>query len=492
MRARIPPGLVNCGLALAVAIWFAGVAPAAEGATGPPAESSPSVVPLPDPSTSPVVSPRSQSAPPPVRQALVPEGVLALRLAQALKLGDPDDEAQAEQRLVDAGITPRNGWISDYPVTPAVLGDLDRAVAEAAAAGKLPLAKDQAASALAALKRELALDVAAAAGPAAAPAPPAEEKIYKWRDRRGVIHFTNKFDSIPEEYRPEAVLVRAGIKHPPPAAEPEGMAPDSAAPASPEVINDYYYQEGPPVVTYYPPPDPYLYLYAWQPYPFWSFGYYFPGFFVLRDFHRPVWYHHHWYPVGNHMGGYPHPYHHGPTPWSRPPRPGVAPTQPHDPWRTQRDMRGILNARPGAPVPGFTPRRPGAALYPNPPPGMPGAVAGPRLGRQHGFVGIPRDSGLPRDPGYRGFAAPAPRFAPGGAFTPHVFPNRPALPAPGRGWGGAGSLHGGGFGGFRGGGGFGGGGYRGDSGFSGFHGGAGPGGLRGGGFGGARGGGGRR
>jgi len=59
------------------------------------------------------------------------------------------------------------------------------------------------------------------------------------------------------------------------------------APAYPDsaVITDYYYQEGPPVVTYYAPPVDYAYLYSWVPYPFWWWNFWFPGFFVLADFH---------------------------------------------------------------------------------------------------------------------------------------------------------------------------------------------------------------
>ncbi|MGC9975611.1 MAG: hypothetical protein ABSC57_02665 [Syntrophales bacterium] len=36
-----------------------------------------------------------------------------------------------------------------------------------------------------------------------------------------------------------------------------------------------------------PPPD-FYYFYAWIPYPFWCSGFWFPGFFVLNDFHRII------------------------------------------------------------------------------------------------------------------------------------------------------------------------------------------------------------
>ena len=70
----------------------------------------------------------------------------------------------------------------------------------------------------------------------------------------------------------------------------------------PEVINQQYEEQGPPVVTYYEPPEPYTYLYAWVPYPFWSTGFYYPGYFMLKDFHRRVHVNRHPYYVSHHHG----------------------------------------------------------------------------------------------------------------------------------------------------------------------------------------------
>jgi hypothetical protein len=50
------------------------------------------------------------------------------------------------------------------------------------------------------------------------------------------------------------------------------------------VINNYYYEQGPPVGTYYSPPYDYSYLYSWVPYSFYGGGSFFPGFFILNDF----------------------------------------------------------------------------------------------------------------------------------------------------------------------------------------------------------------
>ena len=58
---------------------------------------------------------------------------------------------------------------------------------------------------------------------------------------------------------------------------------------------------GPPVVTYYPPPPDYGYLYSWVPYSFWCSGFWFPGFFVLNDFHRFVHVHGRREVISNHI-----------------------------------------------------------------------------------------------------------------------------------------------------------------------------------------------
>ena len=55
------------------------------------------------------------------------------------------------------------------------------------------------------------------------------------------------------------------------------------------------------MVTYYAPPPDYYYLYAWVPYPFWCYGFWFPGFFVLHDFHRVVNVHNRAVFVSNHF-----------------------------------------------------------------------------------------------------------------------------------------------------------------------------------------------
>jgi hypothetical protein len=173
---------------------------------------------------------------PPVEQNLVPEGEFALKLVPALKMGTTENETEAIDMLSSVGITPLNGWIANYPITPDIIGELETTILAAADAKKLSIEKEEALKAFQDLTAEFGLDVASESS---------------------------------DEY---AQTQSGGY------AEP----PDST------VINNYYYDAGPPVVTYYPPPWDYYYLYAWVPYPFWWHGFHFGGFFVLHDFHRVV------------------------------------------------------------------------------------------------------------------------------------------------------------------------------------------------------------
>jgi len=173
--------------------------------------------------------------PPPIAQTLIPEGDFAIKLAEALKVGRPQNEAEAESILASAGIAPKNGWIADYPVTPDIIGELQNSIGAAADSGKLPLDKN------AALK---------------------------------VLEHLAARQGLPVEADTESQEIEA---------EPP---PNDVEYSNPDVINNYFYDQGPPVVTYYPPPPDYGYLYSWVPYPFWCSGFRFGGFFILNDFHR--------------------------------------------------------------------------------------------------------------------------------------------------------------------------------------------------------------
>jgi hypothetical protein len=173
--------------------------------------------------------------PPPIAQTLIPEGDFAIKLAEALKVGRPKNEAEAESILASAGISPKNGWIADYPVTPDIIGELQNSIGEAVDSGKLPMNKDAALQAL----ENLAA-------------------------RQGVPVTADTKSQVIE-------------------AEPP---PNDVEYSEPDAINNYYDDQGPPVVTYYPPPQDYRYLYSWVPYPFRCSGFRFRGYFILNDFHK--------------------------------------------------------------------------------------------------------------------------------------------------------------------------------------------------------------
>ena len=219
---------------------------------------------------------------PPLAQSLVREGTLAVNLANALKIGSPTNEAEAESALTSAGIAPRNGWVGDYPVTPDVVIELRNAVGSAADSKGLSMSKEEA---------------------------------------------LNVFDNVTKDYELPVQAVNAG-----PVVSPNTSP--GTDPPDPTVISNYYTQEGPPVVTYYAPPVDYSYLYNYVPYPFWWLNAWFPGYYMLADFSFPLygygcWHHGYWGGYGygywggygrygywggygyNHWRGYDHDGHHG-------------------------------------------------------------------------------------------------------------------------------------------------------------------------------------
>src|SRR5690242_10268365 len=80
---------------------------------------------------------QAKADPPPIEQKMVREGTFAVKLEMVLNVGASEDEAEAESRLSEVGITPRNGWIADYPVTPDIIGEVLKSVRDAADAGKI-------------------------------------------------------------------------------------------------------------------------------------------------------------------------------------------------------------------------------------------------------------------------------------------------------------------------------------------------------------------
>jgi len=274
-----------------------------------PSNSTP--LPLP-PSTS-----SSRGIPPvPVEQALIPEGVFAQELVDALKLGPIADQAKAEALLSSLGIEPKNGWISEYPVTPAVLGDIDNDIAAVCEQGRIALPKDQVIKKVNALKARLGFNISLSPNTpplTGQPPNPGNTKIYSYIDNKGMKYFTDDFDSIPPEYRDHAKLLSqpsspgssAVMPSVPPdwsGTQPLPQAQQYGPMLDPNILDSYYQDQGPPVVTYYSPPSPYDYLYSWVPYPFWSTGIYFTGFYVLNNFQKQIIYNNIPYHLSHHVG----------------------------------------------------------------------------------------------------------------------------------------------------------------------------------------------
>jgi hypothetical protein len=183
----------------------------------------------------------------PFEPPLVREGDFAVKLAEVLELGEIGDEQEAGRLLAEIGLSPRNGWISDYPVTPVVLAEVRQAVADSAEAGKLSMTPAEALEEFDRLASELGLSVDEDAGPPA--------------------------DSLPPEEAPYAGAPGTG-----------GYPADDL-----------------PVMTYYPPPSYYYDYYDWVPYPFYFSRSYFPGFFILHDFHRVHKFNHHFHRKHKHQ-----------------------------------------------------------------------------------------------------------------------------------------------------------------------------------------------
>ena len=230
--------------------------------------------------------------PPSIGQTLLREGDFAVKLAQALSLGASQDEVEAENQLAAAGITPKNGWIADYPVTPDIIDEIRQSVREAASTGKIRLGVDAALDRL--------NDVLAQAG-------------------------------LSVDTQQSAKTEKNYVVEP---AEPPSYHEST-------VINNYYQTYGPPTVTYYAPPPAYSYLYSWVPYPFWSVGFWFPGFFILHDFHRAVFFDNRVVLVSNHFKDFRHHRHFRIDPIARIRGHNIAATRVHH----ARDIRGVRDFR---------------------------------------------------------------------------------------------------------------------------------------------------
>ena len=240
-----------------------------------------------------------------VEQTLVPESVLVMQLIEALNLGPVADSAKAEDLLSSLGIEPENGWIAEYPVTPQVLGDVEQGIAMAGDQGKIAFNKEQALKLFRDVKLRLGFDIKPDLKPSAGLIKkPGKTSVYIYTDTNGVTHFTDDHDSIPREYL--KTTKRISRSTPPQGVSSVANTPAETSvtrynePLPPEEIDYHYDEQGPPVVTYYAPPDTYTSLYSWVAYPFWSTGRYFPGYYVMNDFNRRVLYNRQHYDVKHH------------------------------------------------------------------------------------------------------------------------------------------------------------------------------------------------
>jgi len=203
----------------------------------------------------------SSSKPPPIEQPLVSEGEFAVEKATALKLNSPHDEAAAESSLAGINIAPRNGWISNYPMTPDIIAEVRESTARSASAGSLNISEADAAGIVDSVSTALNLPIKAA-----------DEK-YNYESSY------SSTASSSSEYQSSSAAAPAKVS-------------EYEEPSVVEVPEEEYYDGyGPPIVTYYPPPWAYAYLYDWVPWPFWWGGLGFGGFFILGDFDRND--HHH-------------------------------------------------------------------------------------------------------------------------------------------------------------------------------------------------------
>lgn len=197
----------------------------------------------------------SSSDRPPIEQPIVREGEFAVELATALNLTSSRDEAAAENSLAAVNIAPRNGWISDYPMTPDIIAEVRDSAARAASAGSLNMSEADAGQTVDKVSTALDLPIKMSA----------ERYSY------------DSSSSSRSEYESAPAL-----PPPPPEGSEYGEPPEA---------EEYYDEYGPPIVTYYPPPWDYYYLYDWVPWPFWWGGFGFGGFFILGDF--DMHHHHH-------------------------------------------------------------------------------------------------------------------------------------------------------------------------------------------------------
>ena len=147
----------------------------------------------------PQTSQRQQA--PPVAQTLVREGDFAIKLAVELNLGNPPNEAAAEDMLARAGVSPLNGWISDHPMTPEIIGQLGDSITAAASQGTLRMTAGEATKSLYSLTAQMNL-----------PTPlPVAQTLIREGDFAIKLAAELNLGNPPNEAAAEDMLARAGV-----------------------------------------------------------------------------------------------------------------------------------------------------------------------------------------------------------------------------------------------------------------------------------------
>jgi len=164
---------------------------------------------------------------PPIAQALVREGTLAVELQSGMNLGTSSIESVAEEHLARAGIAPVSGWNSDEAVTPEIIGQIQDSIIHATENGWIPMGRKEALDRFRAVASGLNLPVKPYAG------------------QTGTGEYARSYSDQAD-------------------------------------LDSYYAQEGPPMITYYTPPPDYYGMYTWVPYPFWWYGVPFSGYYILN------------------------------------------------------------------------------------------------------------------------------------------------------------------------------------------------------------------
>ncbi|MEN6466152.1 MAG: hypothetical protein ABFD62_13305 [Syntrophaceae bacterium] len=165
---------------------------------------------------------------PPIAAPLVRQGVFAVSLATSLGINIGLSETAAINNLSAIGIIPRGGWVPGALVTPAVIGELQHSVFLAARSGQLLISSG-----------------------------------------RVLTRFND-------------VRLRLGLPiFPVPAASRAAFL--NAGAIDPRQINRFFAINGPPLLTFFPPPNRFRNLFTFTPCPFVCSNVFFPGFFVRND-----------------------------------------------------------------------------------------------------------------------------------------------------------------------------------------------------------------